>query len=343
MDAHAQSMSPGTFLDEWIGRGHWTWPRTTAAIAAVMLLLLAAVSYLDGVFSRPFDSRLWRINMLGPVVIVYILAAWPIFQRLRRGAIETFRDLVEMPGEEFDRFVVAEGRVSRPIEWLVFGACAILGVMILRPWDMPQAFFWTRIYRVVASATMCGLAGSVVYASLAGARILHKLHLRPLRIDIFDPSPLEPIAWRSLFRSLVFLGAITLGILLVPDQDARGIVLNGAIILVAVLLFFAGLQDTHNVMAAAKARELRVVRQRLNESYRRFTELMERDPAAEPKELSTISNLLINYEKRVEAAPEWPFTSSILRRLLVSTLVPVIVLSTQKVLIDGLIWLVMSR
>lgn len=326
MDKHAKRLRIRMLVSDWIALEPEPSLHTTALVAAGLVLLLIVVSYFDGVFTRPFDALLWRTNLLGPVVVVYILVALPILKRLRRDATLAFRELIALPSDELERFIAVQNVRSLQREMLFLSATATVGVLILRPWVIEPGFTWTAIYRVCASGVMCGLGGLVIYSSLAGARLLHQLAVQPLRIHVFDPAPLEPIARRSLFLSLVILGAVTIGILLVPNQDARGVILNGSVILVAVLLFFVGLWDTHKAMVSAKARELTIVRERLYDNCRRVTNLLVEDPDADAKNLSSTSSLLMTYEKRIQEAPVWPFNASILRQLGVSALIPLVAL-----------------
>lgn len=338
-DARVQAGStaaPYTFLERWVERGGLSWPLATVIAGLVLLLPLIVVAYLDGVFNRPFDARYWRITLLGPVVILYILATHPQFGRFRRIAINAFGPIVKLNADEFDDYIAKHLPLDQWREWLAFGFGAAAGEMLLRPWDVPEfdALIWSKVYRIILTGLMCGLISAVIYSSLATARFLSRLHRQPLDLNIFDLTPLEPIARRSLFYALVLIGGITLGLIFIPNQDARGLVINGIVILAAVLIFFLSMRDTHIVMRRAKERELKIVRQRLAAAHEKVLEQAAQSQAGSLADLSTNTNIWLNYEKRIKEAPEWPFTGTMLRNLLMSILIPIIIVTLQRVAVE---------
>jgi hypothetical protein len=77
-------------------------------------------------------------------------------------------------------------------------------------------------------------------------------------------------------------------------------------------------------MADAKNRELELVRQGLADV---FQELRDQRTEHRPRDRESLSHDITDwlaYEKRVEQAPEWPYSAHTLRNLLMSTLVPVV-------------------
>jgi hypothetical protein len=83
-------------------------------------------------------------------------------------------------------------------------------------------------------------------------------------------------------------------------------------ILVALVVFFLGMRSTHRVIVATKGQKLRLVRHTLSAM---FQELQEQGTTDQVQ-------TWLAYEKRIQDAPEWPFTAAIIRNLLISTLLP---------------------
>jgi hypothetical protein len=335
--------SPYTLLGSWVERSRLSWWKASLLVALSLLALLLGAAFLDGIFNHPFDPKYWRVTLLGPAVVLYIFATHPQIRRLRREAIEAFRPIVNMSSQEFDNFVDQYLPLKRWREWLVFFSSAVLGEIILRPWSVEDAvpLLWTKGYRIVLTALMCGLMGAVIYTSLACARFLARLHRRPLQLNVFDMTPLEPIARCSLFYALVLIGGVTLGLFFIPSQDARGIVINSAVILAAISIFFLSMRDTHTIMLKLKKRELAIARQHLATLHDKLVEESDNVQAEVLMKMAPTTNAWLTYEKRIDQAPEWPFTSPMVSKLLVSVLIPIILFIFQRVANEFLVqWLV---
>lgn len=304
-------------------------------IPAFAVLALIATTWLDGVLGS-MDFEFWRQSLLGPIIITYIFAIEPLVDRFRDDAFASLRRL-SADVDAFDA-IVADG-APRPRSKVISAVLgALIGIALLQPWREVENLPWVTAYRVVATLVMCGLIGVVVGQSFAGTNVLTRLHRLRLRVNVFNPNDLEPIAKRSLFTSLVLLGGISIGILLIPNQDAPGLALTLSITAIAAAFFFLGLRNTHRVMAGAKQSELNKVRANMRKVYRELKLRYREDDFGESLgQLNTLSNIWSNYEKRLKEAPEWPFTNSMVRRLVLTTLIPVVLLSTQKVAIEGLL------
>ncbi|MFQ5855362.1 MAG: hypothetical protein ACE5LU_06955, partial [Anaerolineae bacterium] len=299
-----------TLIDEWI---RWTglpWTRAIVAVGLVLILLLLGAAYLDGVLIRPFDGYSWWDELDGPAIIVYILLVYRLLERFGLGAIEAFRPLVALDTDDFDRLLAGASVLDRRREWLAFGVGAAAGLLITRPWNLPGLFFWMTLYALLSRTLTFGLLGWVIYISLADSRRFAELHRQPLNIDIFDPTPLEPIARLSLGVSLAFIGGITLSVFLNPDPQellsVPGLILYGTSILVAFLVFFLNMMSSHRVMAEAKEQELKLVRRNLAAMYNELKERAAKDQLQDMEALSDSITAWLSYQKVIEDAPEWP-------------------------------------
>lgn len=324
--------SPYTLLGSWVERTRLSWLSASLLVGLVLLTFLVLAAFLDRIFDHPFDARYWRITLLGPVVVLYIFATHPQIRRLRRQAIEAFRPIVKMSSQEFDHFIDEYLPLKRWREWLVFAASAMLGEIILRPWSVEDTvpLFWSKGYRILLTGVMCGLIGAVVYTSLACARFLARLHRRPLNLNIFDLTPLEPVARCSLFYTLVLIGGVSLGLFLIPNQDIRGILINGAIIVAAISIFFLSMRDTHTIMLKLKMHELTIARQHLAALHNKLQAETASGHAEALIKMAPTTNAWLVYEKRIDQAPEWPFTNPMLRKLLATTFIPIAIFILQR-------------
>lgn len=68
-----------------------------------------------------------------------------------------------------------------------------------------------------------------------------------------------------------------------------------------------------------------LVRQYLATASRELRERMSQSELKDVSKLSSTIAALVSYERRIREAPSWPLNASIIRRLLASTVVPVVV------------------
>jgi hypothetical protein len=323
-----------TIADHLAERTRLSGAQTAITVGLVLILLLSGAVYLDGLRARPFDGYSlpdwWhevRDELNRPAIIVYILLTYSLVKPSHDGAIEAFRRLLLVDDDGFDRLVAEMSRGSRRGEWLALGIGAAAGWVIYRPWLMPDPLFWTKWYALLTVTLMYGLLGWIIYVSLGGSRILAELHRQPLSIDVFDPTPLEPVARLGLGVSLAFIGGITLNVLLNPNprdlMSVDGLIFYGASMLAAVLVFFLTMISTHRVMAEAREQKLKLVRHHLADA---FEKLQQRAAEANLQDMEALSDSItawLAYEQRIKKAPTWPYTTDTLRNLLASTLLPV--------------------
>jgi hypothetical protein len=317
---------PSTFLEKLVDR--LSQPHAIFALGLTTILLLVCAAYLDGVLAQLFDAGFWRLNFLGPPITVYLLLVSRFLSRIGNQAVDAFRPVVALDHDEFERLRATAASPKPRREWLAVSLGGLIGFMRRRAGPgLLEGFRWTTLYVVLTGMLEWGLLGWVVYRTLVNIRLFSKLHRQPLNIDIFDPTPFEPVARMSLGMSLAILGINTLLLLLTPDRtilvSIMGIILHSALILLAVLVFFLAMADTHRVMAEAKEQKLKLVRRNLLVT---FQELEERTTTGQLEGMEALSDSItawLAYEKRIEEAPEWPYTTDTLRNLIVSTLIPI--------------------
>ena len=78
-------------------------------------------------------------------------------------------------------------------------------------------------------------------------------------------------------------------------------------------------------MVEAKRRELELAQKHLRAASRELRERAADGSMKGAEELSLNINIWMNYERRINEVPEWPFNAGIIRRLAASALAPVAV------------------
>jgi hypothetical protein len=182
---------------------------------------------------------------------------------------------------------------------------------------------------------MTGLVARVLFETLALRGYFGALQRLPLEFDLFHPAPFEPLARFSLLLSSLLMGGVTLCIPLASEPQAALYIISsltfGLTILVALLSFFLNLLGIHNTMSDVKGRALARVRSIVGATYEELTRRIEAQRWDEVPGVKDTLQALLAYEKRVQEAPEWPYTSVALRRLIASALVPVTVWAVDLV------------
>ena len=298
--------------------------RITVGISLLLILAPIGVAYLDGVLDDFLSQGYWRLLLLPPAVITYILVVWPIMARMEAGVIEAFRSLVLMDDDSFDRLVNEASRINPIGEVIAFGVGAAFGLCDGRTWLPDDNVFWLKLYLPLSASLMFGLLGWTIYAAVAGTRLITELHRQPLRVDIFDIKPFEPIGRQSLIVALVFVGGTALSMVFGLRQGSifawQDWLIYALLALVAVLVFFLNMRDTHRVLAAEKKRELEAVQRNILLACRT---LMKRIAANENTgTLAAEINVLIVYEERLRATRTWPYDTAMLRTLFFSIIIP---------------------
>lgn len=298
------------------------WPAATVAVALVLLLFLLLAAYLDG----PLNERLTWQYLRGPLlpvsIIIYVPAFYPLLRRLSDRVVlalssmlmaDSIRETHEPWGISHRRRSEATSAVAGAASWM----------LLSQPWswvDRPLA-----AYAAAADAIMFGMLGVVVFHALSEARSISRLERTALKIDIFDMSPLIPVARWSLGISMTFLGGISITIAFQTVESLRlwqNIVVYLCIIIVALLVFFVCAWSTHMAIARTKRSQLDIIRNRLDAGFRRLQSL---GSEGKDERINNEISAWAAFEKRIEGVSEWPYDVRILRRLLASAMIPSIV------------------
>jgi len=313
---------PTSIFDRVFGQTRPVW---VALIVSLTLLLLPfAAVYLDGALDEFFSQNRWRVFLLPPTIIIYIWLVSPLMARMGANVIESFRPLIQMDDDSFDRMIHEVARLDPRHEWIAFGIGVILGIISILSTDFDQGTSWSKSYWLISSSLMYGVLAWAIFASVSSTRLNAALHRQPMQFDILNPTPFEAIGRQSLLLALVFIGGITLS-LLFTFQDANLSspefwLVNLIFVLFVVLIFFLSMRPTHQLLLAEKKRRLEPVQRHINLA---FQDLVQRlDQGQDPGNLTGEINALEVYEQRLLAARTWPYNTSMLRTLFFSILIP---------------------
>jgi hypothetical protein len=185
-----------------------------------------------------------------------------------------------------------------------------------------------NIHEVITTTIGMSLMAWLMYDALVGIVRVSRLSRQGLKLDIQDTETLAPVAAWSLGISLVFVGILTLAIIMDVSQTAE-IVLDfkfflgyGFLVGTALLIFFSSMWSVHGAMTEAKKSKLTLARKHLAEISR---ELEDREAKRQREgmiELSSTFTAWTTYKREAQEAPTWPFNAVIIRRLFISILTP---------------------
>jgi hypothetical protein len=309
----------------------WYW--NTAVVAAVLLLFLVFMVYLDGFFvlgTAVARWSFWRDYLDSPVMPIYILMIYPVMRRLRNQAIQTFRSLLPLKEDDSSQTVTEIFVPNRRWEWGAVLIGAFFWLATDQPWNWwwgPGAF-WLHVYEVVTFLLLFSLLGWLIYDTLAGILHLSRLSRQDLKLDIFDTGLLTPIARSSLGISLTFIGGISLSMVFQTPETLLqwdDITIYSILVCVTILIFFLSMWSVHRVMTDAKKRKLDLARKHLAGASHELEDRTAQNRLDRIEGLSFTIAAWVNYERRVQEVPTWPFNAAIIRRLMASIIIPAIV------------------
>jgi hypothetical protein len=295
-------------------------PRAVILAAGLFALALLGAGYLDGEFDHPLNTTLWRTGLLPAVLVAYWLVARWVLRRSYARAIGAFRSLLA-DGRDFEHRVELATRRGRYDEWIAAVLATALGLIVIQPWALADTFGWIGAYRVVAVSLVFALLGIVFYEIVRRTRALSQLHRYPLKLSIFDLSPLRPVARFAYGIAAAFMISIAVSelFLLAPgvpvDLVVRLVIAYVAMVVIATALFFYVMWDSHIAIRALKQTELARVRALLAEAY------------TEGLTMSVTAGLAL--EHRIGEVSEWPYDTRTLRSLVVSFLLPAIAAASR--------------
>jgi len=312
-----------SLFERFITRKRRVW--VTLVVSLLLLALPFGAAYLDNALEEIYRQGEWRVLLLAPAIIIYILLVSPVMTRMEENVLQTLRPLLLLDDEEYDRLVSQSSDTNPLHEWLAFGIGFSLGIAASMASGIDEQYTWLLIYWFASMGLMYGLLAWTIFVAAAGTRMNAALHRSPLRIDILDSTPFEVVGRQSLLMALVFLGGITLSLLLSFQPENISTpefwIIYVLLVLVTMLIFFLNMRPTHLVLAAEKKRELEPVQHHIRRSSRALVECL--DQGQDTEKLAAEINALVIYEERLQSAFTWPYNTSMLRTLFFSVFVPI--------------------
>jgi hypothetical protein len=235
-----------------------------------------------------------------------------------------------MDGDSFDRLAAEVSAPKRYWEWASIFVGVSLALALGQPWtlDWGPGSLWLSVYLVIIGTLMNGLLFWLIYDTLIGTLHIARLSRQDLKFDILlDTELLLPIARWGLGISLAWIGGISLSLVFQTQESLlrwQGISMYAILVSVTMLAFFLSMWSTHNTVANVKRRELALAKKHLATASIELKERAIRGRLDGMEGLSATLTSWATYQSLVQETPTWPFNMNIIRRLIMSILVPVI-------------------
>jgi len=314
---------PIPLYERYIGRSRRPW--IALGVCALLFLAPFAIACAHGDLSEILQEGTGRGLLVPPMIITYILLVAPKMTQMGDRVIESFRQIVLVDNVSFDRAIGTAGRVKPRDEAIAIGVGFLVGCLTASR-SIGEQISWLALEWFVANGLMFGLLAWTIYASLASTRVTTAVLRQPLRLDPLDITLFEPVGRQSLVVALVFIGGITLSLLLVGVASADSArpefwLSYLPFVLVPVLIFFLNMYPTHRVIAAARDGEQREAKARIRASYRDL--LARRNEGLSIESIPAEISALVAYDQLLQKARTWPYNTAMLRTLGVSLLIPI--------------------
>lgn len=274
-----------------------------------------------------FNYGFWRPVMQSTVVIHYILIIAPLITKNDSDMLKAFRPLVLIDDEAYDRLVQESSHINPLGEVLSMLLGALIGFGLSQTWLTEVRNFWLRVYIPFSQSLMFGLLAWTIYSSFSSTRVIKELHRQPLKIDILNIKPFEPMGRHSLVTALVFFGGVTLAMIFSLNikniftwQTWLSIL---PFLIIPIIIFFLSMGNTHRVLAKEKKRELLAVTKKIHHSSSVLSSRIANDEGL--GEVAVEYTALVAYEARIKAASTWPYNTAMLRTLSFTTVVPLLI------------------
>ena len=306
----------------------WRW--ATTAIAAMLFLLLILSVCLDGAFSSLSKGTFWLTQLIGLILIIYILVIYPFAWRLRERALQAYFSLLSMDYEIFNELANKIRTPNRTLEWLIVLMGIVMTCLMGQPWNLGWSHgeLWLSVYMVIVSPIFNCLLFWFIFDTLNGVIRIVQFSRYPLELDILETDLLTPVAQYSLGISIVFIGGTSLSLLNETWESLlkwNNIITYSILIVAILMMFFLTLWGTHNAISRIKNRELSIARKHLTEASRELKKQASIGKLEGVEELSSTISLWATYQGLVKDIPTWPFNADTIRKLLASTVVPIAV------------------
>jgi hypothetical protein len=314
-------------IERWFARmprsGRWI----VAALGLVLLLIPAMLAYLDGVgIARLFAD--YRALFIYPVLIAYLLVACHLLQKTHESVAQALRPLMQLDEKTFTQAVERACRVSPRGELSALGVGMAMGLAINIVFEpMEPKPFLLELYSYPSRIVLWGAIGWAIFCAFAVTRLTNTLLRQPIRVEIFDLRPFQPIGRQSLWISVMFVGGMVLGLLSsnFAEEELRleYLINNAVIIALIVAVFLVNTHNVHRVVAAMKKEQLESVEHHLARAYYRLEALIAENQ--DTYAVATELNALATSKQELKAIRTWPYNTEMLRTIFISIVTPLVV------------------
>lgn len=324
---------PETYFDRWIGRFR------RSSVIVLFAIVLYSTTYGIGALefgsAAVFTEGRWRNLFVSPTIILYILLVAPWLSRLEVKANNAIAAVTTLDADGLADMVqeTATVRPYHEIGAAIIGA--VVGGVVVGP-SIDPPITPVNLLAVILTAAAFSLLAWTIQASTISIKVTAALLKQPLDVNVFNLTPFDTIGQQSLLMALAFVGGTTISLIftafdLAMLQNPSFWLVNLPVVLMPVVIFFLTMSPTHRILAKAKKRELKEVRQRIPILAR---SLLDRDDQqrADVTVLSARFEALLAYETRVQQVRTWPYDVSTLRTLFASVLLPLLTVLAQVLL-----------
>lgn len=328
------SMFAPTSLDRFLNKTRLSWTWFVVLVGGVLLIVPLLVAFADGFMHEFLYEGVWRTMYMAPAILVYILALQRPMDVAHQRAVLALRKVILLDDDAFEKIVLEASKVDARGELLAFFLGAAFGFWANGSWSIEGDYQWLKIYFPLAGSMLWGTLSWVIYSSVASTKLQTTLHQQPMKFDIFNLRPFEPIGRYSLIMALVFVGGIVISVLfinpLANDSVIFSLTLYAILAAVTVLVFFLSMRDTHKVLSAEKKRAIELAELKISEAFQSLSggTISSGDMVSASTEL----NLWLKYEARLKVARTWPYNTAMIRTLALSILLPATVSLLQRLL-----------
>ena len=188
----------------------------------------------------------------------------------------------------------------------------------------PTHLFLLSHYAYLSRIVLWGVSGWAVFIAFATTRLTNALLRQPVRVEIFDLNPFQPIGRQSLLLCLVLIGGMLLGLL--TSNFAREelrleyLIVNLAIVALSAAIFLVNTHNVHRLLAATKRQRLESVERHLARACSRLEELISQN--LDTHAVATELNALATSKRELKTIRTWPYNTEMLRTILISVVTP---------------------
>ena len=317
-----QTNKPTSIFDRFFNQPRSIW--TFIGVCTIFLFIPFIFAMLDGYLQQFISGNQWRRFISPTAITLYIWIISPLMARAGDNVISALRPLIDLDQDEFQAQVYAAEDIKPLHELLAILIGLLLGFAAASSSEFNQGFSWLKVYWYLSTCLLYAVLAWTIFIAVSSTRVNAALHRLPMRFDILNPSPFEAVGRQSLLLALVFIGGITISLVLTYDvtqlTSVEFWITNLLFVAFIFLIFFLSMRPTHFVLAEEKKRVLAPVTHRINNSCQDLVYELENgsNPGGLPSEISA----LVAYEDRLQAARTWPYNVSILRTLFFSVFIP---------------------